>query len=503
MKVLDTNQLRELDKYTITHEPIASIDLMERAAEKITDELKVRWHKATRFFVFAGPGNNGGDALAVARMLGEAGYPVEAYLFNTKDSLSEDCRTNKELLELMPDVRFTEVTSQFVFPEIKEQDVILDGLFGTGLSRPLEGGFAGVVRSINRSAGHTVSIDIPSGLMGEDNGNNDPNAIIRAELTLTIQMPKLSFFFAENHQYTGEVKPLDIGLSKEGMDEMDSPVCIVEPDEVKQILRPRDPFAHKGTMGHALLVSGQYGMAGATLLAARACMRSGAGKLTVHTPELNNNILQLGIPEAIISHDLSDIRVSAPISTYGYGVMAIGPGLGTHEETAEAVHAFILGHPSELIVDADAINILGMHPQWIEELPQDTILTPHPKELEQLIGPCKDSYERMTKSQALAIRLQAYIIIKGHHSMICTPSGRVVINSTGNAGMATAGSGDVLTGILTGLLARGYNADEACILGVYLHGLAGDIAAEELGEESLMAGDLIGYLPRAFKQMEK
>ena len=239
------------------------------------------------------------------------------------------------------------------------------------------------------------------------------------------------------------------------------------------------------------------------MLAAKACLRSGVGKLTVHTPDMNNNILQCSVPEAILSHDISDMIVSKAIGTYNYDALAIGPGLGTHEETAEAVRTFIRNHPGEMVLDADALNILAAHPEWKADIPQDAILTPHPKELDNLAGTSQDSYSRLSKARELAIKLQLYVVLKGHYTMICTPTGRVFINPTGNAGMATAGSGDVLTGILTALLAQGYPAGEACRLGVYLHGVAGDIACEEWGEEGMVASDIIKAIPRAFKRLKK
>ena len=503
MKILTSTQLKELDRYTIEHEPISSVDLMERAAKALEAELKRRWDTSTRFIIFAGPGNNGGDALAVARLLCKDGYTVQAYLFNITGRLSNDCLQNKKRLGDVAGTLFTEVSSQFSFPEVGQDDVIVDGLFGTGLNKPLEGGYAGLAQRINACPAQVVSIDIPSGLMAECNTHNNASAIIRADLTLTIQLPKLAFFFAENQPYIGEVKTVDIGLHPDGIASIHSGISLIERNDIRAMLKPRDPFAHKGSMGHALLVSGQYGMGGATILAARACLRSGAGKLTIHTPDLNNDILQCSVPEAILSHDASDIRISRAISTYDYDALAIGPGIGTHEETADALHAFIRNHPGEMVLDADALNILGRHKEWIPEIPQDAILTPHPKELENLVGTCSDSHDRLEKARELAIKMQFYIIIKGHYSMVCTPTGRVIINTTGNAGMATAGSGDVLTGILAGLLARGYSAHEACRLGVYLHGLAGDIASERLGEESMMAGDIINALPKAFKKLKE
>lgn len=502
MKILTSVQLKAVDRYTIEQEPVKSIDLMERVSVAMTRELLSRWPVQTRFVVFAGPGNNGGDALAIARLLYKAGAEdMSVFLFNVSGRLSEDCHANMLRLKDCRHVRFEEITTHFDFPDISAEDVIIDGLFGTGLNKPLSGGYAGLTQKINEAKAKKVSIDIPSGLMCEDNTYNVMTGVVKADLTLTVQMPKLSFFFPENQRFVGEVVAVDARLHPEAIRQAESSIYLLETEDVKKMLRPRPVFAHKGTMGHALIVSGSYGMAGATVLCARACLRSGVGKLTVHIPELNNNIMQCTVPEAIISHDMSDIIISKAIPTADFDALGIGPALGTEDETAEALKDFISHHDGALVVDADALNILGGHPDWLKLLPKDSILTPHPKELDNLVGQCQDSYDRLMKARALAVNLQVYIIVKGHNSMICTPAGRIIINPTGNAGMATAGSGDVLTGMLTGLLARGYMAGEACQIGVYLHGLAGDIAKERYGEESLVAGDIIDSIPAAFKQL--
>lgn len=278
---------------------------------------------------------------------------------------------------------------------------------------------------------------------------------------------------------------------------------LIDKEDIRKMMRPRSPFAHKGTMGHALLVSGRYGMAGATILAAKGCMRSGAGKLTIHTAKKNNDILQTTIPEAIISHDTCDTHITESIQTAPYNAIAIGPGLGTDEQTAKVLHEFIKEYDGKLVIDADGINILSIHPEWMKNLPQGTILTPHLKELERLTGESSHFDESVGKALNMAVKYGIYIVIKGHHSIICSPQREIFINPTGNAGMATAGSGDVLTGIVLGLLARGYNAQEACLMGVFLHGYAGDIAAEQLGMESMMASDIFTYLPMAFKKIEQ
>ena len=334
--------------------------------------------------------------------------------------------------------------------------------------------------------------------MTEDNAYNVRANIVRATLTLTLGQPKLSFLFAEHQQFVGEVQVLDIGLSQEGIQRIDAPYTLTGIDDVAPLLRPRDPFAHKGTMGHALLVGGSYGMAGAAVLAARACMRAGVGKLTVHTPRRNMPILQTTIPEAVIHTDREETTFSEAVPTDDFQAVAIGPGLGTSEQTAIAMIAQLRRAQCPVVADADALNILAAKHAWMQQLPKGIILTPHAKELERMEGQCTDSYERLSKARMLAERLQGYVILKGRHTAVCMPDGHIAFNTTGNPGMATAGSGDVLTGILLGLLARGYTQRDACVLGVYLHGLAGDLAAQQLGQESLMASDIINYLPKAF-----
>ena len=451
--------------------------------------------------VFAGPGNNGGDALAVARLLMERGYQVETFLFNTKGNLSPDCATNMERLAAVPDVDFHEVTSQFTFPKLTEDDIIIDGLFGSGLNKPLAGGFAAVVKFINASPARVVSIDIPSGLMGEDNTYNTAAAIVRADLTLSLQLPKLSFFFAENEAYVGEWRLLDIHLSREAIAEMPTDYELTEPDTVAALLRPRGRFAHKGNFGRALLVAGSQGMAGASVLAAKACLRSGVGLLTVHVPFCNNDIVQTAVPEAMTELDLSDTCFATPIDTDSYQAVGIGPGLGNSAETVSALLEQMDICEAPMVLDADALNILGENRSYLSRLPKGSILTPHPKELERLVGKCQNSYERLERARELARQAEVHIVLKGAYTAVISPDGKCRFNTTGNPGMATGGSGDVLTGVLLALLAQGYAAGDAALLGVYVHGLAGDLAADELGQTGMTSGDLVHHLPQAWKEL--
>jgi NAD(P)H-hydrate epimerase len=339
--------------------------------------------------------------------------------------------------------------------------------------------------------------------MTEDNSTNVRANIIRADLTLTLQQTKLSFLFPENQIYIGQLKILDIRLSQEGIDKIQADYTLLSENDIRPRVLSRDPFAHKGKMGNALIIAGSYGMGGASVLATKACLRSGAGKVTAHTPRCNYLTLQISVPEAVIQFDREETTFSEAVDTEDFNAVGIGPGLGTSEQTAIAIISQLRRTQCPLVVDADAINVLASHRAWLQQLPKDIILTPHPKEFDRLEGHCTDSFERLRKARDLAMRLQGYVILKGHHTSICLPNGHVILNTTGNAGMATAGSGDVLTGIITGLLARGYKQEDACVVGMYLHGLAGDIAARELGQESVIASDLIQYLPQAFKRINE
>ena len=504
MKIFTSTQIHELDRYTIEHEPIKSIDLMERAAKAITHTITEEWTTHTPVVVFAGPGNNGGDALAVARLLINEGYKVKTYLFNITNHLSDDCVLNRQrLLDGKHAKDLIEVTAKFDPPELTADMLVVDGLFGSGLNKPLAGGFASLVKYINQSPAKVVSIDVPSGLMSEDNTYNVRANIIHAYLTLTLHERKLSFLFGDAQQFIGKLKVLDIRLSPEYIQKTEAQYYVLEENDIRSRLLHREDFAHKGNMGNALIVAGSYGMAGAAVLATRACLRSGVGKVTIHTPRKNYDIMQIAVPEAVLQMDHEETAFTEAVDTDGFDALGIGPGLGRQETTAIAMIAQIRRAQCPIVADADALNILASHRAWMQQLPKGIIMTPHPKELDRLTGsPANADYERLHRTCELAKSLQAYIILKGHNSALCLPNGNVFFNLTGNSGMATAGSGDVLTGIITALLARGYHQQNACMVGMYLHGLAGDLAAKELGKESLVASDIIDHLPQAFQYLE-
>jgi len=503
MKVFTTEQIRKIDEYTINNEPISSIDLMERAARACCNWIMDNFSKDTLFLLFAGPGNNGGDTWALARLLLNEGYGnIKIFYLNT-GKFSNDCETNKKRLEnLKPDI-IHKIESENDFPIIPNNCVIIDGLFGSGLKRPLENLPAQLVNYINNTKSKIISIDIPSGLFGEDNLNNNLNNIIKATWTLTFQFPKLSFFFAENEVYTGKWIILDIGLHKDIIDNTQTNYYFIEKDDIKKIVKPRKKFSHKGTFGHSLIISGSYGMSGAAVLSAKACLRSGSGLVTVHIPEKCYTILQTTVPEAIISIDKSKKFFSTIPQLMKYNSIGIGPGIGQAKKTQKALKKLLLNTKIPLVIDADGINILSCNKDWLNIIPENTILTPHPGEFDRLTKKHSTAYERHKTQIEISKKYRVIIILKGAYTSITTPDGTCYFNSTGNPGMATAGSGDVLTGIITGLLAQKYKPIEAALLGTFVHGLAGDLALNLQSEESLISSDIINYLGKAFNNIKE
>ena len=504
MKIFTSTQIKELDQYTIEHEPIKSIDLMERSAKAITLAIAKEWPSTTPIVVFAGPGNNGGDALAVSRMLALKGYAVSVYLFNISNHLSDDCTINRDRCAETKGIKnFVEVTHEFDPPRLDSGTLVVDGLFGTGLNKPLEKGFASLVKYINQSPCKVVSIDLPSGLMSESNTYNDHSHIIRADLTLTLGVKKLAMFFTDNQQYIGRLKVLDINLSEEYISKTNTMYTMQETDDVRALVVPRSDFAHKGLMGHALLIASSYGMAGAAILASRACLRSGTGKLTVLTPKHNLDILQITVPEAIIQVDHEDNHFSDAISADEFDALGIGPGLGQLEETAIALIAQLRRTQCPAVVDADALNIISQNCHMLDYIPSGSVITPHPGELARLTEKTDNCARMISNAIGLAYRKGLTLVVKGATTVTVLPDRKAYINTTGNAGMATGGSGDVLTGIVLALLAQGYSAEDSAIIAVYLHGLAGDMAAASLSQTAMTSADIISYLPKVWLNIEK
>ncbi len=501
IKILPVEKIREADAYTIKKEPIPSIDLMERAATQCFKWIKKRTDKNQKVKIFCGPGNNGGDGLVVARLLAEKHYEVEVFIVKFTNKFTEDFSINLKRLQDIGSVPVAEITENVPLPELNTDDLVLDAIFGSGLSRPVKGFIANVIRRINTSGAMTIAIDTPSGLFSDKNSTASGGMIIEADYTLSFQLPKYAFFFAENDKYVGEWHILPIGLMKEFIDTVDVKNFLIEKDDCSLLLKRRNKFAHKGNFGHALLISGSYGKMGAAVLAAQACIRSGSGLLTTHIPKVGYQIMQTAVPENMLSIDDSEEVFSKTPDLSFYNAIAVGPGLGKNKSTQNALKLLIQNSSIPIIFDADAINILGENKTWIPFIPKGSILTPHPKEFERIAGKSSDNFERNKLQREFSIKNQVYVILKGAFTCITTPRGQCFFNPTGNPGMATGGSGDVLTGILLGLKAQNYSSFNASALAVYLHGSAGDIAAKKYGYEAMKAGDIVECLGKAFKKL--
>ncbi len=502
MKLFRCEQIKEIDAGTIRNEPIASIDLMERAASSMLKWYMRSFDRSRRIIIFTGPGNNGGDGLALARLLSENRFHPEVYFVELSVTTSEDWKINRRRLEEETPVRLNSIDTTGKIPFIDSEDIIIDAIFGSGLNRPAEGLAAEVIRHMNESDSMIISVDIPSGLFGEDNSNNDDESIVRADITLTFQFPKLSFLFSENARFAGEWTVLPIGLDQEIIEETPSPYFLLDKGSVAPLIKLRRRFDHKGIYGHALLVAGSYGKAGAALLAAKAALRSGAGLITCHLPQACTNVMQTAVPEAMVKPDNNDLIISEALDTDIYDAIGIGPGMGTDPVTQKAFQNYLLGRNKPFVIDADAINILGLNKKWLSALPRNTVLTPHPREFERISGISSNSYERLEKQMEFAVKSNCVVVLKGAYTSVATPGGKVFFNTTGNPGMATAGSGDALTGIILSLLAQGYSPENASVLGVYLHGMAGDIAATKSCYESVIASDINDNLGDAFARLK-
>ncbi|HUB60146.1 MAG TPA: NAD(P)H-hydrate dehydratase [Puia sp.] len=501
MEILSAGQIRAWDEYTMQHEPIASIDLMERAAARCYSWLENNGYSGRTFSIYCGKGNNGGDGLALARMLSEAECPVTVHILEFGFIGTDDFQINlARLHQTSVEVRFVQGVDNF--HPVGAGDILIDALLGSGLNRRLEGVAADLVTHLNSSGNEIIAIDIPSGLFVSRSSRG--NIVIRAAHTLSFQCYKPAFLMPENAVSVGYVHILDIGLHPGYLQQVSREAELLDPGIIRAIYKPRLPFAHKGNYGHALLVAGSFGKMGAAVLGARACLRSGAGLLSCHVPGCGYPILQTAVPEAMVIVDADErIHTAFEGDPAAYSVVGVGPGIGVEGRTVEFLRELLGRCRKPMVLDADALNIIASSADLWGRVPPYSILTPHPKEFERLFGPSGDDYARVGCAREMARERQCIIVLKGHYSYIAMPGGKGYFNSTGNAGMAKGGSGDVLTGILTAMLSQGYSPGEAALLGVYLHGLAGDLAASRWSQESMLATDLIEHLGSAYEQVQK
>lgn len=496
MQILNSKASQIADQQTIEKQDISSLELMERAAIRFCEAFHRRFPNPGSGLIICGPGNNGGDGLALARLLHEKGISISVFLPDCFSRFSTDWLANRN--RLPKEIPVIQGNSDQFPSAAQDKSWICDGLFGSGFNKNLEGEIQKLVHEMNLCLGLKISIDVPSGLK-EEMGVDE--IAFLADWTGTFQTPKLAFLLPDTGQWCPEFEVIPIELETDEAQKIGPAFFYLEKKDIQPFFTPRTKFSHKGTYGHGLLLAGSHGKIGAALLATKAMIRSGVGLATVAVPKCGIQSLHSGIPEAMILPDDHDHLLGKFPDLSPYHAIGIGPGIGQNEETSWLLKELIFTSQKPLVLDADALNILAKHPDWIRHLPPKTVLTPHPGEWKRLAGEAKNGKERQDQAIAFAKDHQVILVVKGAHTQICLPNGSVFFNSTGNPGMASGGMGDALTGLITGFLAKGMEPEDAALAAVFLHGLAGDLAAKETGFESLTATDLIQKIGSAFLKL--
>jgi NAD(P)H-hydrate epimerase len=504
--------MKEVDRAAVEDFGIPALVLMENAAIGLTDAITDNYPRISSAAILCGPGNNGGDGLALARHLTIRGYHVEVSLLTAGGGLSDDAQTQLNICRNQGIAMREFGPDESLHPAIESArslDIVVDALFGIGLTRPLSGHFAEAVESLNSIAAPKIAVDLPSGLDGSS--AEIPGLHFGADLTVTFGAPKIAHVFPPAAESVGEVVVADLGVPLELIERAPGDLHLLVGDEVGAHLMPRPLSSHKGDYGHVVLMAGSEGKAGAAILAARSAVRAGAGLVTAAVPRSIVHTVDLG--------SIESMTLALPVTDRGgldresvervldfaadKDVLALGPGLGTEPSTVEVIRSVVLGSELPLVVDADGLNAFADDLQSLATRRGESVLTPHPGELARLLSMTAQEVQadRVAAARSAAERSQSVVVLKGYRSLIATPGGRVFVNSTGNPGMASGGTGDVLTGLIAGLLGQGYAPLVAAQLGVYLHGLAGDLAAEEAGQIGLAARDVLRGLPKAFRQL--
>lgn len=502
IKVLQNEIVRKIDRATILKEGITSVDLMDRAAKACTEWITENIPAGFSFLILCGSGNNGGDGIAIARLLWQKGKIVDVFRINGTGNATDDFKTQQERWELLTGKNLSLINGPDDLPEVGSSVIIIDAIFGSGLNCTPDGNVREIIEKVNTIPASILSIDIPSGLFS-DVVTEQTKSVIRAQTTLCLQIPRQSFFYPEYEPFTGNWIVIDIGLDPDEISKAGAKAFVPEHNDITFLQPQRPIFGHKGTFGHALLLCGSYGKAGAAILAANACLRSGAGLVTIRTPSLCVEAVQTIAPEAMCSPDSEPTYLTEIVKPEKFNSIGAGPGIGTDKQTGNVIKRILQDFEGPLVLDADAINLIADNPTWLSFLPTGTILTPHPGEFARLFGKINDPFARTEKQLEMAQRFNCYIILKGKFTSIACPDGQLYFNPTGNNGLAKGGSGDVLTGLITGLLAAGHSPMTAAITGVYVHGLAGDICSRENHPLSMTAGDLALYFTNAFREINE
>lgn len=497
MKILSVSQIRDCDIFTIENEPIASINLMERAAKKCADYINNHFLKTQKIYIFCGNGNNGGDGFAIARMLYQKGFDVEIFIDKSNLNFSKDAKINWDRVKEISGIDICDFEG--FNKEIKRGYIFIDALFGSGLNRKIDGKAAEIIRQLNQINAHKIAIDIPSGIFA-DEMLPENSVVFEADITLSFQFYKKAFLHPETGKFCGRIIILDINLHQDFINKAETENYIIDENVIKKIYQPRNEFSHKGNFGKTCIVAGSFGKIGAAILATKSALRTGSGLTYVLAPKCGYEILQTTCPEAMYLYGGEDFVKNFEVENdFTYG---IGPGLGTDYETEEKFLHFLQTYNEPLVLDADALNLISKNSENIKLIPKNSIITPHPKEFERLFGKTENSFERLNLAKQKAKEFEIFIVLKDHHTQIITPENEVFYNITGNSGLAKGGSGDVLLGIITSFLSQGYSSKNSVIFGVWLHGKAGDITANDLSKESMLATDIIENISEVFKELE-
>lgn len=498
MKLLNANQIKSADKFTLEEQKISSLQLMERAAETAVEYLISKFRNTQKFYIFCGKGNNGGDGFAIARLLYQKSYDVEVFTDLSNINFSDEAKTNFQKVKSISGIDlndFSEVENM----RFKANSIILDCIFGIGLNRKIEGKIERLIQVLNTINLKKNSIDIPSGLLSDGFTPND-FTVLKADETLSFQLWKKAFFYPETGRFCGKIQILNICISENFIASSESTEYIIDEHLIKNIYQPREDFVNKGTFGKTVMIAGSYGKIGAAVLATKAALKSGSGLTFCAAPKCGYNILQNSAPEAMFIESGENFIEFLDLPEDG--VLGIGPGLGTEADTEKVVLNLIKNQKMPTVIDADALNILSKNKDFLKYIPTNSIITPHPKEFERLFGASKNAFERTELAKQKAKELNIFIVLKGHHTQIISPEKEVFYNITGNSGMAKGGSGDALTGIITSFLSQNYSPKNAAIFGVWLHGKAGDFAAEKYSKESMLPSDLIENIAEVFKDLQ-
>lgn len=500
MKIFSAEQLKNADEVSIENQNITSEDLMERAASLVFNEIHKRLEGSQiPIKIFCGIGNNGGDGLVVARLLIEHGYRVTTYVVNYSEHRSKDFLSNYHKLKEITNNWPILLKASDDLPEISSDSFVIDAIFGIGLNRSLDIWVAALIKHISDSGAFILAVDMPSGLFSDKIPEKD-DVVLNANFTITFQAPKLIFFLPETMDYVGQLQVVDIGLDRGFLKETEAVAHVINRSEARGIYKPRKANSHKGTYGHTLIVGGSHGKIGSTVLAATAALRAGAGLCTLFIPNCGYEILQTTLPEAMVLTDKDDFKLTNINFNLEPDVTCFGIGAGTDPKTEAAFYDLLKKVDKPMVIDADGLNLLSNNKKLLDAVPKKTVLTPHPKELQRLIGDWKDDFDKIEKIQNFVTEYQLVLVLKGAHSFIFSGH-NIYINNSGNSGMATAGSGDVLSGVITALIAQSYTPEQAAVLGVYLHGLSGDICVDEFGQEGILSGDIAKNMGKAFMML--